>query len=179
MTDAVGRLLAPVPPLTEAAVARHKRTAVARRSGELLTVYRVQLVEERTIAVPRRQIDNSRHAAKVVCQYLDRPDREHFVVLLLDHRNTLLGIHTAAVGCIDAVKVTPRSVYKAAVLRNAEKVVVAHNHLSGDVTPSRQDRSLTRALARAGDALHIELKDHLIVGRRARERFSFHDHGLI
>lgn len=171
--------LSPVPPLTAAAVARHKRTALARRNEELLTVYRVQLVEERTIAVPRLRVDYPRHAAEVIRRYLDGADRECFVVLLLDRVNQLLGVHTAAVGCIDRVAVSPRSVYKAALLRNAEKVIVGHNHLDGTVLPSQDDRRLTRALARAGDALHIELRDHVIVSATSRARFSFADQGLL
>lgn len=176
--DGVFEALAPVPPLTAEQVARHKRTAVARRSGELLTVYRVQLVEERKIVVPRRRIDYPRHAAELARQYLDGADRETFIVIMLDAAHHVLGVHTAAVGCIDRVAVSPRSVYKAALLRNAEKVIVAHNHVWDDVQPSREDRRLTRVLRRAGDSLHIELKDHLIIGR-GKQRFSFAEEGLL
>ncbi|NIR28726.1 MAG: DNA repair protein RadC [Gammaproteobacteria bacterium] len=166
----IEKMLAPVVPL---------RGRQKRKEDPLLTVYRVQLVEERRIAVPRLRVRTSAHAAQVAWRYLDRPDREHFVVLLLDLRHNLLGIHTAAVGCIDEVRVSPRAVFKAALLRNAEGVVLAHNHVSGPVVPSPADRKLTRELARAGNALQVCVHDHVILGRSARERFSFLENGLL
>ncbi|MDE3074994.1 MAG: JAB domain-containing protein [Chloroflexota bacterium] len=106
---------------------------------------------------------NPGKVAAVVRDYLADVDREHFVVLLLDAKSRIIGINTVAVGTLDGAPVHPREVFKAAVLANAACVIVAHNHPSGDPTPSPQDRAVTRLLQRAGDAMRIPVLDHVIV----------------
>jgi DNA repair protein RadC len=86
-------------------------------------------------------------------------------------------VHTVAIGSHDRVVVTVREVFKAAILHNADRVVVAHNHPSGPVTPSKEDNRLTRDLVRASKLLGIEIADHVIVGRGAF--WSFRDHGQL
>lgn len=177
-SESLEALLAPVPALTEAAARSHVRRARNKRKGELVTVYRTQLVEERKILVPKRSLGLA-GAVELAFRYLDAPDREHFIVMLCDAGNEILGVHTAAVGCIGEVHVSMRSVYKAALLRNAEAVVVAHNHVCGSTKPSIADKRLTKSLQAAGDTLRIELLDHLILGRTRRDWFSFRAAGLL
>jgi DNA repair protein RadC len=144
-----------------------------------LPVYRCQLVQERTLAVTRLVVTTPSQIASVVWDYLDSPDREVFVVVLLDAANTLLGINTVSVGDVSQTPVGVREVFKPALLRNAERIVIAHNHLNGNVRPSPSDKKLTRALVAAGRVLEIDVCDHVIVGRTPRERFSFLDEGLL
>jgi len=145
----------------------------------LVPVYRVQLVEERKIAVERAQVRTTAQAARLVDRYMDRPDREMFVVVLLDDCCAVMGLHTAHIGCLESTPADPRDIYKPAILRNASRIVVAHNHVDGPVRPSRDDRALTVRLAKAGEALGVKLNDHIIIGKSWRDRYSFLDAGLL
>jgi DNA repair protein RadC len=91
-------------------------------------------------------------------------DREHFIVLLLDTKNHLLGSELVSVGSLDASIVHPREVFKAAVRRSASGVILAHNHPSGDPSPSEADLRSTRRLEEAGRVLGIPVLDHVIIG---------------
>lgn len=86
--------------------------------------------------------------------------------MLLDTQSRLIGIHTIAIGSLDTCVV--REVFKAAILANAASIVLAHNHPSGDPTPSPQDREVTRQLVHAGKLLGIDVTDHIIVGENPR-----------
>jgi len=86
------------------------------------------------------------------------------VILLLDTKHRINAAHIVAVGSLNGCVTHPREVFKAAVLANAAAVIVAHNHPSGDPTPSPEDRDLALKLKRAGDILGVPLLDFLIVG---------------
>lgn len=143
-----------------------------------VAVYRCQLVHERTITVPVLKVTNPGVAADVVRLHLDAADREHFVVLLLDAAAMIVGLNTVAVGSPRMVHVTLADVLKPAILHNADRIVVAHNHTNGDVRPSKEDRALTRAIERAAKQLAIQLVDHVILGR-GKAFYSFRDHDLL
>lgn len=150
-----------------------------RAAGHSIPVYRCQLVEERRLAVSRLHVRRPSECAALIWTHLGQPDRELFVVVLLDIGNAVLGINTVAIGCAAEVLVHPREVFKPAILYNADRIVVAHNHVNGDVRPSTNDRKLTRRLVKAGRAVGIQVSDHLILGRSPRERFSFLDSDLM
>jgi DNA repair protein RadC len=89
---------------------------------------------------------------------------ECFVVLLLNTRRRVKGHHLVSIGTLDTILVTPREVFRTAVMLGAAAVVLLHNHPSGDPTPSEADIKVTRDLIRAGQLLKIEVLDHVIVG---------------
>ena len=91
-------------------------------------------------------------------------DREHFKVLLLDTRNGILKIVTAAIGSLNAALVHPREIFKAAVMASAAGIIIVHNHPTGNPEPSREDKELTERFNRCGDLMGIDLIDHIIVG---------------
>ena len=95
---------------------------------------------------------------------------ENFQVILLNTRRRLLGVLNLSQGTLDTLLVHPRQVFRAAIAANAAALVLAHNHPSGDPTPSEQDIKVTRDLIRAGQLLKIEVLDHVILGRRTPER---------
>lgn len=95
---------------------------------------------------------------------LEGADRERCVALLLDTRHRLLEARTVSVGSIDHTFMSPREVFRDALLANASAVVLGHNHPSGDPEPSRDDEAVTRRIARAGTDLGVRLLDHLVVG---------------
>ena len=95
---------------------------------------------------------------------------EHFQVVLLNTRRHLIGVQHITQGNLDTLLVTPREVFRAAISRRAAALILAHNHPSGDPTPSEADIKVTRDLVRAGQLLKIEVLDHLILGRQTHDR---------
>jgi len=91
-------------------------------------------------------------------------------VLLLNTRRRLIRVESVTDGTLDTILVHPREVFKAAIAANAAAVVLAHNHPSGDPTPSEADIKVTRDLIRAGQLLKIAVLDHVIIGRATPER---------
>jgi DNA repair protein RadC len=89
--------------------------------------------------------------------------REHFVVLMLDGRHRPIAYQVVSVGTATASLVHPREVFQAAVSIGAVAVIVAHNHPSGDPSPSREDREVTERLNRAGEVMGIRLLDSVVV----------------
>lgn len=95
-------------------------------------------------------------------------DREVFLVMMLNTKNHVIGLHRAHVGSLNASIVHPRDVMKAAILNNAASIIVSHQHPSGDPTASREDLEVTKRLAEAGKILGIEVLDHVIVSHTGK-----------
>src|ERR1043166_8738377 len=95
---------------------------------------------------------------------------EHFQVVLLNTRRKLIRVEQISQGTLDTILVHPREVFKPAIAANAAAIVLAHNHPSGDPTPSEADIKVTRDLIRAGQLLKLEVLDHVIIGRATPER---------
>jgi DNA repair protein RadC len=91
---------------------------------------------------------------------------ECFQVLLLNTRRRLLRVERISQGTLDSILVHPREVFRVAIAANAAAIVLAHNHPSGDPSPSEADIRTTRDLIRAGQVLKIDVVDHIIMGRR-------------
>ena len=104
-------------------------------------------------------------------------DRERFLALCLNSRNELVREVVVSMGSLNASIVHPREVFKPALGCSAAAIVIAHNHPSGDPSPSREDHEVTRALAEAGAFLDIPLHDHIIIG--SDSYYSFRDAGLL
>src|SRR5436190_8025322 len=108
-------------------------------------------------------------------------DVENLQILLLNTRKKLIRIEKVSQGTLDSILVHPREVFKSAISANAAAVVLAHNHPSGDPTPSEQDVKVTRDLIRAGQLLKIDVLDHVILGKategRARDWVSLRELG--
>lgn len=94
--------------------------------------------------------------------------REHFVAIFLNARNQVICTETISIGSLNASLVHPREVFSPAVGKSAAALILAHNHPSGDCTPSREDIELTRRMVQASEIMGIEILDHLIV---SSERF--------
>lgn len=134
-----------------------------------IPVVQIQLVRERSMVSEIKQIRCAEDAANICQAYLHGVDREHVVVLLLDTKHQVRGIHTVSVGSLDASIIHPREVLKPAILANSSAIIVAHNHPSGDPTPSPEDITVTKRLAEACRIIGIDLLDHIVVGD---ERFT-------
>ena len=92
--------------------------------------------------------------------------QECMMVLLLDTKNKAIGVpRVATLGLLDSSPVHPREIFREAVRDGAASVILAHNHPSGDPTPSNEDLDITRRLVEAGKLLGIRVVDHLVCGR--------------
>ncbi len=96
-----------------------------------IPIYRVTLVREGKMPTYESRIRSSANAHTVLQEYLDGVDREHFVVMLLDQKNQVIGLHTVSIGSLTASIVAPREVFKVAILANCANILIAHNHPSG------------------------------------------------
>jgi DNA repair protein RadC len=94
---------------------------------------------------------------------------ESFQVVMLNTRRRLIDVKPISQGTLDTLLVHPREVFKPAISAGAAAIVLAHNHPSGDPTPSEADIKVTRDLIRAGQLLKIEVLDHVILGRATVE----------
>jgi DNA repair protein RadC len=116
-------------------------------------------------AVERLQIRSPQDVAGVLQIEMGRLDREELRVVLLDTKNHVLGRPTVYRGSLNTSVVRVAEVFREAVRENAATIIVAHNHPSGDPTPSAEDVKVTRDLVEAGKLLEIEVLDHLVIGR--------------
>jgi len=90
--------------------------------------------------------------------------REHFLCLYLNASNQVIHREIVSIGSLSSAILHPREVFQPAVLQSAASVVLAHNHPSGDVSPSHDDIILTRRLVQAGKIMGIDVLDHMIIG---------------
>ena len=144
-------------------------TPSIRRVRELVVSYkplRVPLLVTGTVSGPRE-------AARLAAAVLAGTTVEQVLALHFDTKHKLIGIHIVSVGTLDASLVHPRDVFKAAYLSNASALILAHNHPSGDPTPSGEDPALSDRLRQAGELLGVSLIDFVIVTDPA-DGFRYH-----
>ncbi|MEX0629114.1 MAG: JAB domain-containing protein [Chloroflexota bacterium] len=120
----------------------------------------------RRIADPVGQMRSPRDAMAILRDYLrpDEAEQERLVVALLNIKNVVIGIETLYVGNASGIPVRVAEVFRGAVRLNAIALIVAHNHPSGDPTPSLNDLAITAELADAARLLDVEFLDHVILG---------------
>lgn len=95
---------------------------------------------------------------------LDKRSEEVFVMATIDVRNKVTGLFEVSTGTLNSSLVTPREVFKRAILQNAAGIVLGHNHPSGNIDASSDDINITRKLVKSGKILGVNVVDHIIVG---------------
>lgn len=142
---------------------------------------KISMVRDGSISAESRTVNQSLTAATIVRELIGDRDREEFIVLMMDAKNHVTAVHSVAVGSLSLCIVHPREVFKAAVLANASGIIMAHNHPSGDPTPSVEDFRLTERLVQAGELMGIRVLDHIVLGdsSAAIPYVSFADNGNI
>ena len=108
---------------------------------------------------------------------LSECDRERFYAVHLDSQTRVCGVELVSQGTINCSLVTPREVYKSAILANASGLILVHNHPSGIPSPSTDDRSITEMIRDSGRVVDIPVYDHVIIGDKTY--FSFSEAGLL
>ena len=134
------------------------------------------------------KVYESRYEYKVTCDddvyrfaqkilEADIMPEEHFWVISVASNGGILGFCEASKGCLDQSIVSPREVFRTAIMQNAGSILVVHNHPSGSLAPSGDDITATQRLKDAGDILGIKLLDHVIVSLEGY--FSFRSNGYV
>lgn len=128
--------------------------------------------------VGKHYVRSSREVADYLIHSMRGLPHEVLTVVFLDAAHGIIDSTVVAEGTVTVNTVYPRELVKAALARNATALVLAHNHPSGTLTPSRQDEELTRSLSLVCSFLHINLLDHLIIGA-GDQVYSFADQGIM
>jgi len=97
-------------------------------------------------------------------RYIKDETKELFVVLYLDNVLKVIAREIVNIGVLNKAVIDTRTVFRNAILRNCFSIVIVHNHPSGDVTPSKEDKAITKRLNEAGKIIGIEILDHVIIG---------------
>ena len=128
--------------------------------------------------VGKEYVRSSREVADYLIHSMRGLQHEVLTVVFLDAAHAVIDATVVAEGTVTVNTIYPRELVKAALARNASALVIAHNHPSGSLTPSRQDNELTRSLYLVCSFMHLDLLDHLIIGA-GDQVYSFADQGLM
>lgn len=129
------------------------------------------------LAVEKQSILNSKDAADLLIPYISDLPHEVFCVIYLNTANKILHYEQISAGGLAATVVDIRMIMKSALQWLASNLIIAHNHPSGNLRPSNQDKQITQKLAEAASLLDIKLNDHIIIG--GNHYFSFADEGIL
>ena len=91
--------------------------------------------------------------------------KEHFIAISLDSAHKILNKHVISIGILNKTIVHPREVFQPVITDNAESIIIAHNHPSGNIEPSPEDITLTERMVSAGKIIGIEVLDHVIISK--------------
>jgi DNA repair protein RadC len=129
-----------------------------------ISIIKTIIVKEASMLYGARRINTPALAAGLAKDFYQNADREMLIVASLDSKCAPLSIEIVAIGNINSCIVSPREVFKHAIISNAVHIIAFHNHVSGECTPSSEDIAITKRLIEAGELLGIPLLDHIIIG---------------
>lgn len=148
---------------------------MAKKENELKNVA-VRLVEQPSF-LSDEKVDSPQAAVRVLGKELKDYDREVLCVVNMNTKNRPINASIVSMGILDGALAHPREIMKTAILSNAAQIILLHNHISGEVTPSRQDIALTDRMQKVCDMMGIPLADHVIVGEN--QYFSFREKSIL
>jgi DNA repair protein RadC len=135
------------------------------------------------VAEDRPRVERPEDAARLLRPVLRDKRQEEMHVLLLDTRNRVTATQLVTVGLVDRSQAHAREIFRRAIAENCTKVILVHNHPSGDPTPSAADLDCTKGLVAAGKVVGIEVTDHLVLGQstasRPKDFVSFREEKLL
>lgn len=123
-------------------------------------------------ALERFKVNNPASVADVFMDDMRYLQREHFRIVLLDTKNQIIALEEISIGTLNASIVHPRDVFKVAIKRNSNSIILIHNHPSGDPTPSKEDINITNRLIDVGELVGIRVLDHIIIGDKRHISFK-------
>lgn len=149
-----------------------------KKAITILTALEIGKRRQLTAALEKPQIRSSRDAFDVLAPFYFGKSVEEFYVIFMLHNGKVHSVENVSNGGITGTVVDSRVIFKRALeLKSVTRMVISHNHPSGNLNPSEADKKLTEKMLEAGKLLDIEIADHIIVGANAY--FSFKDEGLL
>ena len=143
----------------------------------------IQVVNIRMVKEPSlystEKITSPEDVKKVIAKELATYDREVFAVLNLKTNGQPINLNICSVGTLDASVVSPREVFKSTILSNSAAFVAIHNHPSGSLNPSQEDKDVTKRLLSCSELLGLKMLDHIIVAGETGDIYSFKSEGLL
>jgi DNA repair protein RadC len=118
----------------------------------------------RAMPEDRPRVDSPETAARLLMSELAYAEQEHVKLVLVDTRNRVIATPTIYKGTLNTTSIRIAEIFREALRHNAAAIILAHNHPSGDPTPSPEDVILTQRIVEAGKLLNIDVLDHLILG---------------
>ena len=138
-----------------------ERKVVIETIVEVITIK--QVVSQKKIKNRFKTIITSEVAGEFLIKEIGSEAREVLMLLSLNSTNDIIAIHRVFLGTLNASICNPREIYQSALLNNASKIIIAHNHPSGNLIPSVEDLKMTEKIKSAGQMIGIQLMDHFIV----------------
>lgn len=135
------------------------------KAMQLKAAFSLGIRASRQTIAPKYRIDNPLHAYNLVKEEMEHEKRELFVVILQDTKGFVICHEVVSVGTLTSALVHPREVFYPAIRHKAASVILAHNHPSGDSSPSSEDYEVTNHLIDVGILMNIPVHDHLIIGQ--------------
>lgn len=133
---------------------------------------RLSMIKEKEVPYTAEIINEPEKVAELAGTILKDADREYLLVLSVDSKGRPLAVEIVSIGTVNATLAEAREIFKHAILTGAVGIIIVHNHISGDCTPSKEDEEMTRRISEAGKLLGIPVRDHVIIGDGY---FSFHE----
>lgn len=144
-----------------------------------VSVVKMQLVKESRVLFDAK-VSSPAVVAKMIKQMTDGSDRELVYVVSVDSKNKPIATELVSMGGVNSSIIDVGNIFKHALLSNAAGVIIAHNHPSGDVTPSLEDIRVTKKIEEAGKLLNLPLLDHVVVGDMETDvYYSFLENGRL
>ncbi len=152
--------------MTEKKMKKTGETKTKKNEEKVLKpIYEIVQIKQviRETDVFRFQIRSPKDAVTLAQKEIADSDREVLLLFVLNVKNEVIALHHAHIGSLSASIVSPRELFKTAILNNGASIIIAHNHPSGNATPSPEDIAVTKRVKTVGEYIAIELLDHLIV----------------
>ena len=149
--------------------------------GRIPNDRKVQVVNIRMVKEPSlystEKIRSPEDALRIIANELATYDREVFAILNVKSNGQPINLNICSVGTIDSSMVSPREVFKSAILQNSSAFIAIHNHPSGSISPSQEDKDVTKRLLACSELLGIKMLDHIIVAGESGRMYSFKSEG--
>ncbi len=145
-----------------------------KKKIELITL---QVHKIGSIPYEQAQWNSSAICYSFLIELIGKCEKELFIVISLNTHNEPNAIEICSIGSSERAAVEPKEVFKSALLSNASKIIIAHNHPTGHTIPSEADFQITRQIKLLSDLLNLPLLDHIIIGQD--DYYSFKEHGMM
>lgn len=143
------------------------------------SIYKYSLKRQKVLEISENTVAQSPEAIRHIMETIGiyEQEQEHLVAFIVDSKMKVKAFYTVTIGTLEFAIAHAREVFRYAILQGASRIILAHNHPSGDTSPSGKDIALTSEMHKAGKILGIDLLDHIIVSENSY--FSFMEENIL